>query len=138
MGRNIFAGNLFFSIGEAVLRQRLVKDVIDEVITLRRVGFRFIDLADDNFYPVTLRDLNQASQQQDKRRSEQLSSPMADRRSLMVQLSRIPAPRSHSVHSDHNGSSRESRFPEIDAVSAHRGRFGWCRIGHGRGAKKHL
>ena len=75
-----------------VPRQRPVKAVIDEVITLRRMGFRFIALADDNFYPVTLHDLNQAAQQQDKRRYEQLSSLMAERRSLMEQLSRIPAP----------------------------------------------
>jgi radical SAM superfamily enzyme YgiQ (UPF0313 family) len=72
-------------------RLRPVKAVIDEVITLRRMGFRFIALADDNFYPVTLHDLNQASQQQDKSRYERLSSLMAERFSLMEQLSRIPA-----------------------------------------------
>ena len=35
-------------------RQRTVDAVIDEIVELRRTGFRFIALADDNFYPVTL------------------------------------------------------------------------------------
>jgi hypothetical protein len=28
--------------------------VVDEIVELRRRGFRFVALADDNFYPVTL------------------------------------------------------------------------------------
>jgi hypothetical protein len=35
---------------------------------LRRLGFRFIALADDNFYPVTLEDLAMASRRHDKGR----------------------------------------------------------------------
>jgi len=35
-------------------RQRRVDAVVDEIVELRRRGFRFIALADDNFYPVTL------------------------------------------------------------------------------------
>src|SRR6185437_9450160 len=35
-------------------RQRAFEQVVDEIIDLRRLGFRFIALADDNFYPVTL------------------------------------------------------------------------------------
>ncbi len=72
-------------------RQRPVKAVIDEIVTLRRMGFRFIALADDNFYPVTQRDLALASQRQDRDRYDQLSSLLAERFSLMEQLSRIPA-----------------------------------------------
>ena len=34
---------------------------IEEIVDLRRRGFRFIALADDNFYPVTLTDLQMAS-----------------------------------------------------------------------------
>ena len=34
--------------------------VLDEIVELRRRGFRFIALADDNFYPVTLEDLRMA------------------------------------------------------------------------------
>ena len=41
-------------------RQRTADVVIDEIVELRRRGFRFIALADDNFYPVTLTDLAQA------------------------------------------------------------------------------
>jgi hypothetical protein len=55
------------------------------------MGFRFIALADDNFYPVTLHDLNAASKLQDKSRYERLSSILAQRFSLMKELARIPA-----------------------------------------------
>ena len=35
--------------------------VVGEIVDLRRRGFRFIALADDNFYPVTLDDLAMAA-----------------------------------------------------------------------------
>jgi radical SAM superfamily enzyme YgiQ (UPF0313 family) len=35
-------------------RQRRMDAVIEEIVRLRRRGFRFVALADDNFYPVTL------------------------------------------------------------------------------------
>ena len=41
-------------------RQRQYQSVVDEIVALRRLGFRFIALADDNFYPVTLTDLRLA------------------------------------------------------------------------------
>ena len=41
-------------------RQAAIQNVISEAVELRRLGFRFIALADDNFYPVTLTDLAQA------------------------------------------------------------------------------
>jgi radical SAM superfamily enzyme YgiQ (UPF0313 family) len=44
-------------------RQRSFENVVDEIIDLRRRGFRFIALADDNFYPVTLTDLRLAREQ---------------------------------------------------------------------------
>ena len=31
--------------------------MIEEIVELRRRGFRFIALADDNFYPVTMTDI---------------------------------------------------------------------------------
>jgi radical SAM superfamily enzyme YgiQ (UPF0313 family) len=37
-------------------RQRASDGVIQEIVELRRKGFRFIALADDNFYPVTVTD----------------------------------------------------------------------------------
>ena len=42
--------------------------VVDEIVELRRRGFRFIALADDNFYPVTLDDLRMAARRADKTR----------------------------------------------------------------------
>src|SRR6185312_14824855 len=44
-------------------RQRRFQAVVDEIVDLRRRGIRFIALADDNFYPVTLTDLRLAKQQ---------------------------------------------------------------------------
>ena len=44
-------------------RQRAFQSVIDEIVHLRQIGFRFIALADDNFYPVTLTDLRLAREQ---------------------------------------------------------------------------
>src|SRR2546421_3980124 len=44
-------------------RQRASDIVIEEIVQLRRLGFRFIALADDNFYPVTLTDIQLAEKQ---------------------------------------------------------------------------
>jgi hypothetical protein len=44
-------------------RQRGVDAVVDEIVDLRRRGYRFIALADDNFYPVALADLAMAERQ---------------------------------------------------------------------------
>src|SRR6476646_8498660 len=44
-------------------RQRPSDPVIREIVELRRKGFRFIALADDNFYPVSLTALNLAERQ---------------------------------------------------------------------------
>ena len=46
-------------------RQRGVDRVVQEIVELRRLGFRFIALADDNFYPVTFDDLAQARRRAD-------------------------------------------------------------------------
>src|SRR4029453_5225665 len=45
-------------------RQRRVDTVVDEIVELRRRGFRFVALADDNFYPVALADLAMGERQQ--------------------------------------------------------------------------
>ena len=47
-------------------RQRGADAVIEEIVELRRLGFRFIALADDNFYPVTLTDIKMAARRADK------------------------------------------------------------------------
>ena len=71
-------------------RQRGVDAVIREVVQLRRMGFRFIALADDNFYPVTLADLEQASRRSDGQRLAELKRLRAERFELMTELARLP------------------------------------------------
>src|SRR5665213_746602 len=44
-------------------RPRTADVVMSEIVDLRRRGFRFIALADDNFYPVSLEDLRLAKMQ---------------------------------------------------------------------------
>ena len=72
-------------------RQRAVDTVIAEIITLRRQGFRFIALADDNFYPVTLADLAMAERQRNASRLEQLRALRAERFELMARLAELPS-----------------------------------------------
>jgi radical SAM superfamily enzyme YgiQ (UPF0313 family) len=71
-------------------RQRGVDDVIREIVQLRRLGFRFILLADDNFYPVTLSDLAAAARRKDPERLESLKAIRQQRFELMDRLSRLP------------------------------------------------
>ena len=49
-------------------RQREADPVVREIVELRRRGFRFIALADDNFYPVTFEDLAAARRRSDPSR----------------------------------------------------------------------
>jgi hypothetical protein len=72
-------------------RQRRVAEVIREVVALRRQGFRFVLLADDNFYPVTLDDLKTADRRADKSRLEWLQELRAERFDLMAGLSELPS-----------------------------------------------
>jgi radical SAM superfamily enzyme YgiQ (UPF0313 family) len=53
-------------------RMRQVDRVVTEVVELRRRGFRFIALADDNFYPVPLADLAAARRRADPTRLHEL------------------------------------------------------------------
>src|ERR671922_295575 len=53
-------------------RQRGSDAVIRELVDLRRLGFRFIALADDNFYPVTLTDIALAEHQKNTNRAAEL------------------------------------------------------------------
>ncbi len=71
-------------------RQRASDVVIEEVVHLRRLGFRFIALADDNFYPVTLTDLNLASLQKNTARVAELKALRAERFELMSRLAQLP------------------------------------------------
>ena len=71
-------------------RQRRYQSVIDEIVNLRRLGFRFIALADDNFYPVTLTDLRLAREQNNLARIEELTAIRAERYQLMDELAKLP------------------------------------------------
>ena len=71
-------------------RQRGVDAVLEEIVELRRMGFRFIALADDNFYPVTLDDLRMAGRREDTRRLHELEALRAERFELMERLALLP------------------------------------------------
>src|SRR5436853_6572955 len=71
-------------------RQRDVERVIDEILELRRRGFRFIALADDNFYPVTLEDLRMAERRADKAQLQRLQQLRSERFELMERLAKLP------------------------------------------------
>jgi tRNA A37 methylthiotransferase MiaB len=71
-------------------RQRQVDIVVREIVELRRLGFRFIVLADDNFYPVTLADLAAADRRADKSQHAALVRLREERFELMAQLERLP------------------------------------------------
>ena len=71
-------------------RQRPVSEVVGEAVALRRKGFRFILLADDNFYPVTLADLAAAERRVDKTRAMALMALRQERFELMAQLEQLP------------------------------------------------
>ena len=115
-------------------RQRVGDGVIAEIVELRRRGFRFIALADDNFYPVTLTDLAMAQRRADKTQFQTLSTLRAERFELMAPP-RAAARRHGVLHADHDGSGRGSRVPRRDETRAHQGRAGRRRIGHARGTQ---
>lgn len=71
-------------------RQRGTDPVIDEIVELRRRGFRFIALADDNFYPVSLTDIALAERQGNQARVEELKAMRAERFEFMERLKELP------------------------------------------------
>jgi radical SAM superfamily enzyme YgiQ (UPF0313 family) len=71
-------------------RQRGTDSVIEEIVELRRRGFRFIALADDNFYPVTFTDIELAKKQKNQARVDTLQAMRAERFELMDRLSELP------------------------------------------------
>jgi len=72
-------------------RQRSGEVVIEEIIELRRLGYRFIALADDNFYPVTLTDIALAERQNNSERVSELRAMRAERFEFMKRLAELPA-----------------------------------------------
>jgi radical SAM superfamily enzyme YgiQ (UPF0313 family) len=71
-------------------RQRGSDAILEEVVQLRRMGFRFILLADDNFYPVTHHDLELARKRGDTAKLEELKAIRDERFELMERLSQLP------------------------------------------------
>src|SRR5579862_347221 len=72
-------------------RARASDVVIEEIVHLRRLGFRFIALADDNFYPVTLTDIQLAKKQHNAHCIAELQQMRAERFELMEKLRKLPA-----------------------------------------------
>ena len=72
-------------------RQRPSEPVLEEIVQLRRRGFRFIALSDDNFYPVSLTDIKLAERQNNTVRVEQLKAIRAERFELMRSLAQLPS-----------------------------------------------
>ena len=71
-------------------RQHASDVVIEEIVALRRMGYRFIILADDNFYPVTLSDLKAARRRKDPSEADRLEALRTERFGLMEKLARLP------------------------------------------------
>ncbi len=71
-------------------RQRPSDPVIEEIVELRRLGFRFIALADDNFYPVTLTDIELAERRNDHGKAAELKALRAEKFELMERLAELP------------------------------------------------
>ena len=72
-------------------RQRASDVVIQEIVQLRRKGFRFMALADDNFYPVSWTDLRLAERQGNTQKLNQLRTIRSERFELMERLADLPA-----------------------------------------------
>ncbi|HQZ38451.1 MAG TPA: radical SAM protein [Vicinamibacterales bacterium] len=71
-------------------RVRATDAIVEEIVELRRKGFRFIALADDNFYPVALNDLKMADRRADKSSYQWLKAVRDERFELMARLAKLP------------------------------------------------
>ena len=102
-------------------RQRGTDSVIEEIVELRRRGFRFIALADDNFYPVTHTDIALAKRQNNEARVDQLQAMRAD--ALRADGAVIgTAPGHDLLHTDHDGGRRRHRISRRHEEGADQGR----------------
>jgi hypothetical protein len=71
-------------------RPRTSDAVIGEIVQLRQKGFRFIALADDNFYPVAQDDLRMARRRADPTTLNNLLAIRNERFELMERLAKLP------------------------------------------------
>jgi radical SAM superfamily enzyme YgiQ (UPF0313 family) len=72
-------------------RAREVDLIVGEIVELRRRGFKFVALADDNFYPVALSDLAAARRREDPARLHELEALRRERFELMSKLEQLPS-----------------------------------------------
>ena len=72
-------------------RQRAADVVVGEIVELRRKGFRFIALADDNFYPVSMTDLRLAERQNNTEKLRELHAIRSERFELMSRMADLPS-----------------------------------------------
>ena len=100
-------------------RQRGVDRVVREIVELRRLGFRFIALADDNFYPVTFARISRRPNAAPTRRACMNSEEMRQERFELDGTARRAAARHGVLHADHHGGGRRRRVPEGDEERAH-------------------
>ncbi len=115
-------------------RQRTFESVIDEIIDLRRIGFRFIALADDNFYPVTLTDLRLAREQGNARQLRKLAALdqiRAERFSLMAELAKLPKDMVFFTQITME-SAEDGEYLDAMRKRQHQGRAGRRRSRHAR------
>ncbi len=71
-------------------RVRTCDAVLAEIVQLRKMGFRFIALADDNFYPVAQDDLRMARRRADPTTLNRLLAIRQERFELMERLAKLP------------------------------------------------
>ena len=71
-------------------RQRPWDPVVSEIVDLRRQGIRFMTLADDNFYPVSVTDLRLAREQGNVEKVAELERIREEKFQLMRQLAEVP------------------------------------------------
>ncbi len=71
-------------------RMRGADDVVEEIRELRSRGFKFVVLADDNFYPVAFADLEMARRRLDKSALQDLEAVRKERFELMERLANLP------------------------------------------------
>ena len=71
-------------------RQRAHEVVVDEIRELHQLGFRFVLLADDNFYPVTYSDLAKAEKKGDLAQLASLRELREERFELLESMATLP------------------------------------------------
>ena len=105
-----------------------------EIVELRRRGFRFVALADDNFYPVTLTDLAMAQRRADKTQYETLRALRAERFELMERLAQLPDDMVFYTQITMEA-AEDPEFLDGDGARADQRRAGRRRSRHARGVE---